>query len=63
MALHDQMSEVQNQRAFPRMYESHSARISFETELKRLRGMTIEERVIEALGMHERFFEFLPQEK
>ncbi len=63
MASRDHASEVQNQQAFPRMYESRSARISFEMELKRLHGMTIEDRVLEALGMYERFFWFFPQEK
>ena len=37
------------------MRTSRSARQSFDAEMTRLRGMSIEERVLEALGMAERY--------
>lgn len=40
---------------FPGKRKSRSAEQSFAGELKRLRGMSMEQRVIEALGMSERF--------
>ncbi len=41
--------------SFPEKRRSRSAAQSFEMEMKRLRSMTIEERVLEALGLSERF--------
>jgi hypothetical protein len=40
---------------FPRMRKSQSAQQSFTEEVNRLHGMSIEERVLEALGMNQRF--------
>jgi len=42
-------------RSFPAMRKSHSAQQSFEMEMQRLRRMSIEERVREALEMQDRF--------
>ncbi len=41
---------------FPDARRSRSAELSFAMEMKRLRGMSIEERVLEALSLSERFF-------
>jgi hypothetical protein len=40
---------------FPGMRRSHSARQSFDRELSRLRAMSIESRINEALSMKDRF--------
>jgi len=45
------------------MRKSHSAAQSFAQELKRLRAMSIEERILEALGMAERFSWLVPVNK
>ncbi len=42
------------------MRQSHSAQQSFDVELQRLRRMSIEERVREALGMQDRFAGLAP---
>lgn len=41
--------------AFPRLRNSRSAQQSFDAEMKRLRGLTLEARILEALGMTERY--------
>jgi len=41
---------------FPRRKPSKSADASFQCELERIRKLTIEERIIEALSMKERMF-------
>ncbi len=48
---------------FPRRQRSCSADKSFESEMKRLRSMSIEERVLEALGMSKRFSWLNPAKK
>ena len=40
---------------FPRPVASTSARKSFEREMARLRGMSIEARIVEALSLNEEF--------
>lgn len=42
-------------RSFPALRQSHSARQSFEMELQRVRRMSIEQRVREALTLQDRF--------
>lgn len=37
------------------MRKSHCARQSFDAEMKRLRGMSIEDRVLEALDMADHY--------
>jgi hypothetical protein len=41
---------------FPKRKPSKSADASFQCELERIRKLTIEERIIEALSMKERMF-------
>jgi len=41
--------------SFPRSRKSHCAQQSLTREINRLRSMTIEARVLEALGMNQRF--------
>ena len=40
---------------FPRSIASASARKSFEREMARLRSMSVEERIMEALSLNEEF--------
>jgi len=47
-----------NQHSFPSLRKSRCARQSFEQELNRVRNMSIEERVQEALGMANHFESF-----
>lgn len=49
--------------SFPVMRKSCSAEPSFAMELKRLRGLSVEERVLEALGMGDRFSWLAPTRK
>ena len=51
----EKTSTVQAKPGFPRMRASPSARQSFEMELARLRGMSIEDRITEALSLKDRF--------
>jgi hypothetical protein len=48
---------------FPRMRRSHSARQSFDRELSRLRAMSIENRINEALSLKDRFAWLKPAAK
>jgi hypothetical protein len=48
-------SKIRVREGFPALRKSHCAQASFAVELKRLRAMSIEERVLEALGLHNRF--------
>lgn len=43
------------QEGFPRLVASASARKSFEREMVRLRGMSVEARIAEALSLNEDF--------
>ncbi len=45
------------------MRKSHCAALSFAQELKRLRSMSVEERIVEALGMGQRFAWLSPVNK
>ncbi|MDX2226652.1 MAG: hypothetical protein SFY92_06160, partial [Verrucomicrobiae bacterium] len=69
---HHQMMEKVNtdnsvaphaENTFPKARKSHCAGQSFDAEMKRLRAMTIEQRVLEALGMNERFAWITPVSK
>jgi len=53
----------QETQTFPAMRKSHSAQQSFAAELDRLHAMSIEERVLEALGMSRRFSGIIPARK
>jgi len=46
---------VHKKLGFPRVRRSHSARQAFERELTRLRAMSIESRINEALSLKDRF--------
>jgi hypothetical protein len=46
---------LRGRRGFPRMRKSHSAQQSLDVELARLRHMSIEDRVIEALSIKDSF--------
>jgi hypothetical protein len=48
---------------FPAMRKSHCAQQSFAAELNRLHAMSIEQRVLEALGMSRRFSGISPAQK
>ncbi len=48
---------------FPAMRKSHCAQQSFAAELNRLHAMSIEQRVLEALGMRRRFTGIFPAQK
>jgi len=50
-------------RAFPELRRSRCAGQSFAEELRRLHAMSIEERVVEALGMDQRFAWLAPARK
>lgn len=54
-ARHGRSKTFQTGRGFPRMRHSRSARLSMDLELLRLRGMSIEARIIEALSIPDRF--------
>ncbi|MDF3129567.1 hypothetical protein P0Y35_10215 [Kiritimatiellaeota bacterium B1221] len=43
---------------FPKKKPSKSADASFQDELKRLRNMTVEEKILEALSIKENIFGF-----
>ncbi len=53
----------QDGQSFPVMRESRSAQQSFAVEMRRLHGMSIEDRVREALGMNDRFSWLDPTKK
>jgi hypothetical protein len=63
LAKYPTMKQVRNQRSatapaktgFPRLRKSHCARQSFDRELSRLRAMSIENRINEALSLKDRF--------
>jgi hypothetical protein len=50
-------------RGFPRMRKSHSAQQSMDVELARLRSMSIEDRVVEALSIKDLFVWLKPTGK
>jgi hypothetical protein len=55
--------KIRTPRTFPALRKSRCAQESLASELKRLRKLSIEERVLEALGMSERFAWILPTPK
>ena len=55
--------KIRPSRTFPGVRRSRCARESSAAELKRLRNTSIEDRVLEALGMSERFAWLLPTPK
>lgn len=54
---------MKEKQIYPAMQKSHCAAQSFAQELKRLCAMSVEERVLEALGMGERFSWLAPADK
>lgn len=52
---HGRVHAALPQKNFPRAVASASARKSFETEMARLRGMSVEARIAEALSLNEDF--------
>jgi len=61
-ALQNANSSLEAQ-TFPAMRKSHCAQQSFAAELNRMHAMSIEQRVIEALGMSRRFAGIFPVQK
>ena len=54
---------VHEELGFPGMRRSHSARQAFDRELSRLRAMSIESRINEALSLKDRFSWLKPAKK
>jgi len=49
--------------SFPKKRRSSSADASRAAEIERLRGMSVEQRIKEALSLSQRFRDFLPARK